>query len=189
MIPFRLIDGELHAESVPLSAITREVGTPCYVYSKAALTRAFQSFQGALGDRPHLICYAMKANSNLAILDLFARLGSGFDIVSGGELQRVIAAGGDPGKVVFSGVGKSEADIRLAIEKRILCFNVESRSELLRISRIASGMGATAAVSLRVNPDVDARTHPYISTGLKDRHPPARLRGSPVSFQCHRFHF
>jgi diaminopimelate decarboxylase len=166
--PFRLIDGELHAESVPLSAIAQEYGTPCYVYSKAALTRAFQSFQGALGDQPHLICYAMKANSNLAILDLFARLGSGFDIVSGGELQRVIAAGGDPGKVVFSGVGKSEADIRLAIEKRILCFNVESRSELLRISRIARGMGATAAVSLRVNPDVDARTHPYISTGLKE---------------------
>jgi len=168
VIPFRLIDGELHAEDVPLSSIARHHGTPCYVYSRAALTHAFLSFSRALGSRPHLICYAMKANSNIAILDVFARLGSGFDIVSGGELKRVIAAGGDPGKVVFSGVGKTEEDIRFALSRGILCFNVESRSELLRISRIARDMGTVASVSVRVNPDVDARTHPYISTGLKE---------------------
>ncbi len=168
MTPFHLEDGELHAENVPLSAIAREFGTPCYVYSKAALVSAFDAFERALTGRPHLICYAMKANSNLAILDLFARRGSGFDIVSAGELKRVMAAGGDPGKVVFSGVGKSEADIRFALSQRILCFNVESRSELLRISRLASEMSSTASVSIRVNPDVDAGTHPYISTGLKE---------------------
>ena len=168
MTPFHLKDGELHAENVPLSAIAREFGTPCYVYSKAALVSAFDAFERALTGSPHLICYAMKANSNLAILDLFARRGSGFDIVSAGELKRVIAAGGDPGKVVFSGVGKSEADIRFALSQQILCFNVESRSELLRISKLASEMDCTAPISIRVNPDVDAGTHPYISTGLKE---------------------
>jgi len=165
---FPLIDGALHVEGVPLAEIARRFGTPCYVYSRAALEGAFRAFQSALAGRDHLICYAMKANSNIAILDLFARLGSGFDIVSAGELRRVLAAGGDPGRVVFSGVGKTEADIRAGLEAGILCFNVESRSELHRLSAIAAASGATACVSLRVNPDVDAGTHPYISTGLKE---------------------
>jgi diaminopimelate decarboxylase len=165
---FPLIDGAMHVEGVPLAEIARRFGTPCYVYSRAALEGAFRAFQSALAGRDHLICYAMKANSNIAILDLFARLGSGFDIVSAGELRRVLAAGGDPGRVVFSGVGKTESDIRAGLEARILCFNVESRSELHRLSAIAAAGGATAAVSLRVNPDVDAGTHPYISTGLKE---------------------
>ena len=130
--------GELHVEQVPLSAIAERFGTPCFVYSRAALERAFASFERAFGARAHLICYAAKANSSLAILNLFARLGSGFDIVSGGELERVIAAGGDPGKVVFSGVGKRSDEIELALAKGILCFNVESQSELHRISRIAA---------------------------------------------------
>lgn len=168
MTPFSLIDGELHAEGVALSGIARQFGTPCYVYSRAALEGAYRAFDAALAGRPHLVCYAMKANSNLAILDLFARLGSGFDIVSAGELRRVLAAGGDPAKVVFSGVGKSEADIRAGLEAGIRCFNVESRSELHRLSALASALGTRAAVSLRVNPDVDAGTHPYISTGLKE---------------------
>jgi diaminopimelate decarboxylase len=166
--PFELRDGERFAEAVPLAAIAERFGTPCYVYSRAALTAAYRAFDDALGARPHLVCYAMKANSSLAVLDVFARLGSGFDIVSGGELARVIAAGGDPRKVVFSGVGKSEADMRLALEHDILCFNVESASELRRLSRVATAVGRTARVSLRVNPDVDAGTHPYISTGLKE---------------------
>lgn len=165
--PFVVRGDELHAEGVPLSAIAAQFGTPCWVYSRTALTEAFLAFDRALGDRPHLICYAMKANSNLALLDLFARLGSGFDIVSGGELQRVLAAGGDPRKVVFSGVGKSEAEMRFALDTGILCFNVESESELRRLSAVAAAMGKTAAISLRVNPDVDAGTHPYISTGLR----------------------
>ena len=165
--PFVVRGDELHAEHVPLSAIAARFDTPCWVYSRAALTAAYQAYDRALGARSHLICYAMKANSNLAVLDVFARLGSGFDIVSGGELQRVLAAGGDPRKVVFSGVGKSEAEMRFALETGILCFNVESRSELLRLSGIAAAMDKTAAISLRVNPDVDAGTHPYISTGLR----------------------
>ncbi len=168
MNAFPLIDGALHVEGVPLAEIARRFGTPCYVYSRAALEGAFRAFQSALAGRDHLICYAMKANSNIAILDLFARLGSGFDIVSAGELRRVLAAGGDPGRVVFSGVGKTEADIRAGLEAGILCFNVESRSELHRLSAIAAASGKTASVSLRVNPDVDAGTHPYISTGLKE---------------------
>ena len=130
MTPFSLIDGELHAEGVALSGIARQFGTPCYVYSRAALEGAYRAFDAALAGRPHLVCYAMKANSNIAILDLFARLGSGFDIVSAGELQRVLAAGGDPAKIVFSGVGKSEADIRAGLEAGIRCFNVESTSAL-----------------------------------------------------------
>lgn len=168
MNAFPLIDGAMHVEGVPLAEIARRFGTPCYVYSRGALEGAFRAFQSALAGRDHLICYAMKANSNIAILDLFARLGSGFDIVSAGELRRVLAAGGDPARVVFSGVGKTEADIRAGLEAGILCFNVESRSELHRLSAIAAASGATAAVSLRVNPDVDAGTHPYISTGLKE---------------------
>jgi diaminopimelate decarboxylase len=167
MSGFHRRDGVLHAEGVPLPFIAERFGTPCYVYSRAALENAYREFDAAFAGHPHLVCYAVKANSNLAVLDLFARLGSGFDIVSGGELKRVVAAGGDPRRVVFSGVGKSEDEIRLALATGILCFNVESEGELMRIERIAESVGARAPVSLRVNPDVDAKTHPYISTGLK----------------------
>jgi len=160
-------DDDLHVENVPLTRVAEKFGTPSFVYSRAALTAAFHTYDNAFGDRPHLICYAAKANSNLAILDVLARLGSGFDIVSGGELKRVLAAGGDPRKIVFSGVGKSESELHDALAADILCFNVESESELMRLQRVAAGMGCTAPVSLRVNPDVDARTHPYISTGLR----------------------
>jgi diaminopimelate decarboxylase len=167
MPAFTYRNGAMHAESVPMETLAEEFGTPCYVYSRAALEGAFREFKRACAGHDTLVCYAMKANSNLAILNLFARLGAGFDIVSGGELARVIAAGGKPGKVVFSGVGKQEAEIRDAIKAGILCFNVESESELERISRIATEMRKKAPVSLRINPDVDAKTHPYISTGLK----------------------
>ena len=160
-------DSELCVESVPLSRIAEEFGTPCYVYSHAALTAAYQSFESAFAERDHLICYAVKANSSLAILNLFARLGAGFDIVSGGELARVLAAGGDAKRVVFSGVGKTADEMRQALEAGILCFNVESESELERLNKVAGEMGQRAPVSLRVNPDVDPKTHPYISTGLK----------------------
>jgi diaminopimelate decarboxylase len=157
----------LLVEKVPLADIAEKFGTPCYVYSRAALTDSMRQFSDSLRGREHLICYAVKANSNLAVLNLLARLGAGFDIVSGGELQRVLAAGGDAGKVVFSGVGKTVAEMRMALEAGILCFNVESDAELDRLDRVAADMGKVAAVSLRVNPDVDAKTHPYISTGLK----------------------
>jgi len=168
MTAFQLRGGRLQAESVPLDEIARRFGTPCYVYSRAALESAFRAFTAPLAGREHLVCYAMKANSNLGVLDVLARLGAGFDIVSGGELARVLAAGGDPRKVVFSGVGKSEAEIREGLAAGILCFNVESAAELARIERVAGQAGARAPVSLRVNPDVDPRTHPYISTGLKE---------------------
>ena len=158
---------ELHAEAVPLARIAEQYGTPCYVYSRAALTDAYRAFDAAFKDRDHLVCYAVKASSNLAILNLFARLGSGFDIVSGGELERVLAAGGDPRKIVFSGVGKSEPEMRRALAADVLCFNVESESELTRLDRVAGELGKTAPIGLRVNPDVDAGTHPYIATGLK----------------------
>jgi diaminopimelate decarboxylase len=161
-------DGELCAERVPLSAIAARFGTPCYVYSRAALESAWRDFDAAFAGVPHLVCYAMKANPNLAVLDLYARLGSGFDIVSGGELARVQAAGGDPGKVVFSGVGKTEAEMGAALGAGILCFNVESASELTRLDSVARRAGRVAPVSFRVNPDVDPLTHPYISTGLKE---------------------
>lgn len=157
----------LYAEQVPLTDVAARFGTPCYVYSRAALTDSYNQFEQAMQGREHLICYAVKANSNLAILNVFARLGAGFDIVSGGELQRVLAAGGDARKVVFSGVGKSIAEMRMALDVGILCFNVESAAELDRLNEVAGGMGKIAPVSLRVNPDVDAKTHPYISTGLK----------------------
>ena len=166
MFAFR--DGSLHAESVPLEIIARDFGTPCYVYSRADLSAALARFQNACSGRDALVCYAMKANSNLAILNLFAGMGAGFDIVSGGELARVIAAGGDPGNVIFSGVGKSEAEMRYALASGILCINVESAAELERLADVAGTMGRRAPVSFRVNPDVDARTHPYISTGLKE---------------------
>jgi len=164
---FQYRNDMLHAEQVPLADIAARFGTPCYVYSRAALTDSYNQFANALHGRNHLICYAVKANSNLAILNIFARLGAGFDIVSGGELQRVLAAGGDARKVVFSGVGKSVAEMRMALEAGILCFNVESAAELGRLNEVAGSLGKVAPVSLRVNPDVDAKTHPYISTGLR----------------------
>lgn len=165
---FHYHDGELYAEGVSLASLAHELGTPLYVYSKAALDTAWQSYAQATQGRPVLVCYGMKANSNLAILQQFARLGSGFDIVSGGELKRVIKAGGNPAKVVFSGVGKEVWEMELALEAGVKCFNVESVPELKRLSAVASKVGKTAPVSLRVNPDVDAQTHPYISTGLKE---------------------
>ena len=164
---FQYQNDALYVEQVPLADIAEQFGTPCYVYSRAALTNGFRQFSDALQGREHLICYAVKANSNLAILNIFARLGAGFDIVSGGELQRVLAAGGEARKVVFSGVGKTVAEMRMALAADILCFNVESAAELERLNEVAAGMGKVAAISLRVNPDVDAKTHPYISTGLK----------------------
>lgn len=168
MTAFAYRNGELHAENVPLSAIAAEFGTPCYVYSRAAMEGAFRDYADAFAGTRHLICYALKANSNLAVLNLFARLGSGFDIVSGGELARVLAAGGDPAKVVFSGVGKSEAEMAQALAAGIHCFNVESPAELERLDAVAGRAGTRAPISLRVNPDVDPRTHPYIATGLKE---------------------
>ena len=164
---FHYQNDALYVEQVPLADIAARFGTPCYVYSRAALTDGMRQFTTALQGREHLICYAVKANSNLAILHIFARLGAGFDIVSGGELQRVLAAGGEAGKVVFSGVGKTEAEMHMALNAGILCFNVESEAELERLNFIAGEMGKIAPVSLRVNPDVDAKTHPYIATGLK----------------------
>jgi diaminopimelate decarboxylase len=168
MQPFQNKNGELHAENIPLSRIAAEVGTPTYVYSKEALTSAFKRFDAGFSGTDHLICFAVKSNPSLAILNLFAQLGAGFDIVSGGELARVIAAGGDPAKVVFSGVGKTEAEMRAALDAGIFCFNVESAGELARLNSVAAEMGKVAPVSLRVNPNVDAKTHPYISTGLKN---------------------
>lgn len=165
---FALIDGELCAERVPLSAIADAFGTPCYVYSRAAIEQNYREYDTALAAVPHLVCYALKANSNLAVLDLLARLGSGFDIVSGGELARVIAAGGDARKTVFSGVGKTVPEMEAALEAGILCFNVESAAELEALDATAGQMGRRAPVSFRVNPDVDPQTHPYISTGLRE---------------------
>ncbi|HSQ82492.1 MAG TPA: diaminopimelate decarboxylase [Casimicrobiaceae bacterium] len=168
MSAFEYADGELHAEGMSLTAIAERYGTPCYVYSRAMLTRAYREFDAAFEGVPHLVCYAMKANSSLAIIDLFSRLGSGFDIVSGGELARIAAAGADARKAVFSGVGKSDAEMEAALAAGILCFNVESASELDHLAAVARRMGLRAPVSLRVNPDVDPLTHPYISTGLKE---------------------
>ncbi len=165
---FELKNGVLHAENVALTTIAEQYGTPCYVYSKQALTQAFNDFQVGLSHTDHLICFAVKANPNLAVLNVFAQLGAGFDIVSAGELARVLAAGGDPQKVVFSGVGKTVDEMRAALNAGILCFNVESASELMRLNQVAGEMGKVAPVSLRVNPNVDAKTHPYISTGLKN---------------------
>ena len=162
------IDGRLHLEGVALDTLAERFGTPLYVYSRQALESAYQAYAEAFSATPHLICYAVKANSSLAILNLFARLGAGFDIVSGGELARVLAAGGDPGKVVFSGVGKTADEMRTALDAGIHCFNVESVSELHRLSRVAGELCKVAPVSFRVNPDVDPKTHPYISTGLKE---------------------
>ncbi len=165
---FNYRGGALYAENVPLDAIAERFGTPCYIYSRATLERHWRAFDHAFGDHPRLICFAVKANSNLAVLNVLARLGSGFDIVSVGELERVLAAGGMPERIVFSGVGKRADEIRRALQVGIRCFNVESEPELARIDAIAGELGVRAPVSLRVNPDVNARTHPYIATGLKE---------------------
>ncbi|EKO3395065.1 diaminopimelate decarboxylase [Vibrio fluvialis] len=161
-------DGQLWAENVSLAQLAEDYGTPLYVYSRATLERHWHAFDKSVGDHPHLVCYAVKANSNLGVLNTLARLGSGFDIVSAGELERVVAAGGNPAKVVFSGVGKTAAEMKRALELNIKCFNVESEPELERLNQVAGEMGVKAPISLRINPDVDAKTHPYISTGLRD---------------------
>jgi diaminopimelate decarboxylase len=166
--PFESKNGELHAEDVALSQIAKQFATPTYVYSKSALEASFKAFQSGFVGSDHIVCFAVKANPSLAILNLFASLGAGFDIVSGGELARVLAAGGDPAKVVFSGVGKTAIEMRAALEAGIFCFNVESAAELERLNTVAGSIGKVAPVSLRVNPNVDAKTHPYISTGLKN---------------------
>ena len=176
MSHFSYRDGVLHAENLPLTALAQEFGSPLYVYSKAALTANFSAYadackqagRGGEGEAAALVCYSVKSNSNLAVLNVLGKLGSGFDIVSGGELLRVIAAGGDPRKVIFSGVGKGRDEMRLALEHDILCFNVESIPEVHRLNEVAGEVGKRARISLRVNPNVDAKTHPYISTGLKD---------------------
>lgn len=168
MQAFERRDGELYVEDMPLAEVAREFGTPTYVYSRAAFTRHYLAYAEALGEHPGMVCYAVKANSNLAVLNLLARLGAGFDIVSGGELERVLRAGGDPGRVVFSGLGKTRGEMIRALEVGIFCFNVESEAELEQLSQVASELGQVANISLRVNPDVDAQTHPYISTGLKE---------------------
>ena len=165
---FQYKNEQLYVEDLPVKQLAEEFGTPLYIYSRATLERHWHAFDSALGDHPHLICYAVKANSNIGILNVMAKLGSGFDIVSQGELERVLAAGGDASKVVFSGVAKSRAEIMRALEVGIRCFNVESVAELHHINQIAGEMGKVAPISLRVNPDVDAHTHPYISTGLKE---------------------
>src|SRR5271169_4394380 len=159
---------KLFCEQVDLDAIARAAGTPCYVYSSGSILDAYRAYDGAFGDLPHMVCFAVKANSTLAILSLLARAGCGFDIVSGGELYRVLQAGGDPSRVVFSGVGKTPAEIQFALTSGICNFNCESEAELAEIDAIAEKLAVVARFSLRVNPDVDAATHPYISTGLRD---------------------
>jgi len=165
---FNYKNGLLYAEDVPVKQIASAHGTPCYVYSRATLERHWHAFDDAFSGHPHLVCYAVKANANLAVLDVLARLGSGFDIVSVGELERVIKAGGSASRIVFSGVGKRADEMQRALERGIRCFNVESEPELERLSQVATAMGVEAPIALRVNPDVDAQTHPYISTGLKE---------------------
>ncbi len=168
MQAFHNRDGQLFAEGVALSAIAERFGTPTYVYSRAHIEAQYRAYADALAGMPHLVCFAVKANSNLGVLNVLARLGAGFDIVSSGELERVLAAGGEPNRIVFSGVGKSRDDMRRALEVGVHCFNVESSVELERLQKVAAELGVKAPVSLRVNPDVDAGTHPYISTGLKE---------------------
>jgi diaminopimelate decarboxylase len=165
---FQYRNNVLYAEDVPLDHLAHGLGTPLYVYSRAALKGAWETYRSAIGQRPVLVCYGMKANSNLAVLKEFARLGAGFDIVSGGELKRALAVGAEPSKIVFSGVGKQAWEMRAALAAQVKCFNVESEAELHRLSDVAEELGVRAPVSLRVNPDVDAQTHPYISTGLKE---------------------
>ena len=180
---FEYRGGRLFAEDVDLRRIIDEVGSPCYVYSRATLEQHWNAFDSVFDGHEHLICYAVKANSNLAVLNVLAKLGSGFDIVSGGELRRVIAAGGHPSKVVFSGVGKTADEMRHALELGIRCFNVESLAELERLNEVAGDAGVRAPVSLRVNPDVDAKTHPYISTGLKDNKFGIDIESAPAVYR------
>lgn len=179
---FHYRDGRLYAEDVDLTALAAEYGTPCYVYSRATIERHWRAFDQALASRRHLVCYAVKANSNLAVLNVLARLGAGFDIVSVGELERVLRAGGDPAKVVFSGVGKRADEMRRALEVGIRCFNVESEAELHRLNAVAGELGKRAPVALRVNPDVDAGTHPYISTGLKENKFGIDIQAAPAIY-------
>jgi diaminopimelate decarboxylase len=196
---FNYQQGSLYAEDVPVATIAKHYGTPCYIYSRATLERHWHAFDNALDNYPHLICYAVKANSNLAVLQVLARLGSGFDIVSLGELERVLAAGGQSNRVVFSGVGKLAHEIEQALAYGIFCFNVESAAELEIINNIAQRMGKIAPIALRINPDIDAKTHPYISTGLKqnkfgvalDQALPLYMRAAslaavrPIGMACH----
>lgn len=165
---FNYRDNRLFAEDIAIEDITKEHGTPCYIYSRATFERHWRAFDDALSAHDHLVCFAVKANSNLAVLNVLAKIGSGFDIVSGGELERVLAAGGEAGKIVFSGVGKTATEMRRALDVGIRCFNVESEAELILLNEVAGDLGVKAPVSIRVNPDVDAKTHPYISTGLKE---------------------
>ena len=165
---FHTLDGELHVENSAVADIAKAVGTPCYIYSRATLEKHWHAFDTAFGEHPHLVCFAVKANSNIGVLNVLAKLGSGFDIVSGGELQRVIAAGGDTKKIVFSGVAKTREDIALALKHSIKSINIESPAELHRIAEVAASMNIKAPISVRVNPDVDPQTHPYISTGLEE---------------------
>jgi diaminopimelate decarboxylase len=165
---FNYTNNQLFVENLSVQQIAEQHGTPCYIYSRKTLERHWHAFNDAFGEHQHLICYSVKACSNLAILNLFARLGSGFDIVSVGELERVLAAGGDPKKVVFSGVGKRRDEMERALEVGIRCFNIESEGELVRLNDVAGKLNKVAPISIRVNPDVDAKTHPYISTGLKE---------------------
>lgn len=180
---FHYQQGELFAENVALSAIADQYGTPTYVYSRATLERHWRAFDEAFNDQPHLVCYAVKANSNLAVLNVLAKLGSGFDIVSAGELARVLAAGGRADRTVFSGVGKTAVEIAFALEQEIRCFNVESVAELERINQVAGELGKVAPISIRVNPDVDAETHPYISTGLKENKFGIDINLAPAVYQ------
>jgi diaminopimelate decarboxylase len=179
---FHYQDNHLLAEQVPLAAIAERHGTPCYVYSRAALETQWRAFDDALAGLEHRICYSVKANSNLGVLDVLARLGSGFDIVSVGELERVLAAGGDAAKTVFSGVGKGEAEMRRALEAGVYCFNIESQGELARLDTVAATLGMVASISVRVNPDVDADTHPYIATGLKENKFGVPIGDAPALF-------
>ena len=164
---FNYQSGELHAEQIPLSSVAEQIGTPCYVYSRAAFEHQWKTLNDAFGDHPHTICYAVKANSNIAVLNVLARLGSGFDIVSEGELRRVLKAGGDPEKVVFSGVAKTKAELAFAIQSNVRSINIESVAELDRVQEVAAQNNAVASIAFRVNPDVDPETHPYISTGME----------------------
>jgi diaminopimelate decarboxylase len=180
---FNYREGSLFAEDVKISEIAQQFGTPCYVYSRATLERHYRAYDDAFGGHPHRICYAVKANSNLGVLSVLARLGAGFDIVSVGELERVLAAGGDASKVVFSGVGKQPHEIQRALEVGVHCFNIESEPELERVNAVALEMGKVAPISIRVNPDVDAKTHPYISTGLKENKFGIDIELAPAVYQ------
>lgn len=182
MQAFHYQDDSLLVEQVRLAAVAERYGTPCYVYSRAAIESRWQAFDEVLAGLPHRICYSVKANSNIAVLDVLARLGSGFDIVSVGELERVLAAGGDAGQVVFSGVGKGEHEMRRALEAGVACFNVESAGELERLNAVAGSFGVSAPISVRVNPDVDAETHPYIATGLKENKFGVPIGDAPALF-------